>query len=1419
MELVNITYLGEGFQSQDLTPLDRQLVSSNFINSQFGAEEDYIELYIYDENNNLLQVDYDAFDYYPYLTANPKNNTYSALTLDPEKDLKNRGYYRGNLNTQYNFYKRLFNSAFGTYYWIKEISPSRTELKLASQTISDDSILDGFSQYQSYISNKNYYPIFYLNFGNNQTIIASNVSYTEDEDGSYLLIKLYEPLDADFDLKSQLWIVDKVAESVSYNVSITVEAENIDQANRLRGPNFNVQINDKNGQTTPYYNYNNLLASPVSSSFQKLLSYYQDRSVAINIDYSDFSNFIHFSSATERVSNFIYKVGLIEQYQQQQYNQSIIAGGSANSSYKANSIDSAQQAIDNIIEKFDTYEYFLYFNSSSWAWPKINTTQPYQLYSVTSSQVSNFLGSINTVPTATTQSLLFSASYYDSTNKDLLHNSIPQYLLDDANNQPFITFMDMIGQHFDNIWIYYKDLSNRYNATNNPDTGISLDVVGDALRGLGIQLYTNSNVSDNLYYTLFGINPDGTLLPPTGSEKITAIGGKYVTSSLETLSAKEIQQELYKRLYHNLPYLLKSKGTERGIKALISTFGIPDDILTVREFGGTPINSVDGVFDLDSSTYKVAIVTGSGGNVTGSLTLSSSLLHPEASLQYYQNINRINTTNIEVGFSPADTINKNIVTSEGYFNIDQLIGSPGYQYSASYTPLVNFNETYFSSYTQKNSIWEYIRLIKFYNNSLFKMIKDYVPARANLSTGIIVKSHMLERNKYARHEPSASFNDYSQSIDTAFITGSSAGAVIGSTSFTGSIMTPFGSVEFISSDGIEKYTGEFSGSTIVATSGEAFPQFEISQLPSSSLFLTYSFGALYQNVTQSVRSQILFDLDYNSDQIKPVNYGLVTQSINEAQIDNYASYTNPTNPYAYVQDYNYNLKRSLIPRYSGSHIQSAKYNIFTPGDVSYGKTATIDKINYQYAYLLDIYGASIYLPGRSNAQIKYLIDNDENVLDLTKTNQNIFSVQNVFKSGQTADVSLFEYDEKNPYSQQLVNNPTLQIFEGGFRYLPILHNVSGSSANNQTYTLTTAAIERISVSSPAVPGDLVLDETNWTVEWYTTEIPTGELCVDGSGGTSNYSVALRVVYNGEASVPYNVSATINTIVDANGFCTTEPPVVRQFGARLNTGQSSKITAEVFSVTTQATCTPGGGSYVGLPPGYDYILGCVQPFVSQVSALGGGGSEPTPGSSTFFEYYTTQVTGSPCLYFISESNQLVFNGTISYYYNTNGLTFNSKSDLAWTSSLLDDVILPFTLNVGDRISLYDSASRLAWDERFEYVVKNTSITGSFSSISSSRLLVELDRPANLALFITGSTIPVDAITNAPWRACRYIVWKHIPDETNVMLRYNPKDSNILENGILFPEYIDETARDNSGNVIKALKQQNLIDPDTNTIIFQ
>ncbi len=105
---------------------------------------------------------------------------------------------------------------------------------------------------------------------------------------------------------------------------------------------------------------------------------------------------------------------------------------------------------------------------------------------------------------------------------------------------------------------------------------------------------------------------------------------------------------------------------------------------------------------------------------------------------------------IEAAFSPQDEINDDIIAQLGSFNIGNYIGDPR-QVSSSLTYYPDFNvlrDSYFSKYIHNYDIWDYIRLIKFYDNSLFKMIQDFTPARAGLATGIIIKQTLLERNRY-----------------------------------------------------------------------------------------------------------------------------------------------------------------------------------------------------------------------------------------------------------------------------------------------------------------------------------------------------------------------------------------------------------------------------------------------------------------------------------------------------------------------------------------------------------------------------------------------------------------------------------------------------------------------------------------------
>ena len=57
----------------------------------------------------------------------------------------------------------------------------------------------------------------------------------------------------------------------------------------------------------------------------------------------------------------------------------------------------------------------------------------------------------------------------------------------------------MIGQHFDNLWIYTKAITDKYDADNRLDTGISKDLVRDTLKSFGTKLYNSVEDSNDLF--------------------------------------------------------------------------------------------------------------------------------------------------------------------------------------------------------------------------------------------------------------------------------------------------------------------------------------------------------------------------------------------------------------------------------------------------------------------------------------------------------------------------------------------------------------------------------------------------------------------------------------------------------------------------------------------------------------------------------------------------------------------------------------------------------------------------------------------------------------------------------------------------------------------------------------------------------
>jgi hypothetical protein len=621
-KIVNIQNINpDNFQLQNYS-LDDEALISNFTQQDiiFNPQEDYIEYFILDLNRNIL---YENISGYPNYQLRD-----NLVTVDPQKDLESQGYTEGQYYTIYNFLKRKLSSTSDNTFYIQDISSDRTELRLNTTQINNLDVIELTNQFISEISNTSgSYKDFYLNFGENELIIANNIllDNTVPNDPT-VLIKLYEPLPSQFTFNTRCWVVEQVAESLAYQIELQTIFNVEEDLNYINGPNFNLEIQDQINNSTPYFNYNNLSQNTSllgsGSLLYQINSILAEKGIEINIDYSDYSQFIHFSSARTRLENFYYKLLLIEEYS---VSSSYSNTTTFPNTYTTQSQILWQNKINDIITNFDGYEYYLYYSSGSYSWPKTNSEYPY---------VNALTNSIPAASWLTSQ--LESASYYDEENKDNLLSSIPTYLREDDNNEKYFLFVNMVGQHFDNIWVYLKDITNKFDADNRIDYGISKDIVAQAIRDLGIKIYQNNFSTENLYSAFLGITPSGSLynIPNvTNVYPVTGSGLDYIdnfvtaslTSSLNPVN--DINKEIYKRIYHNLPILLKKKGTTEGLKMLLDIYGIPDTVLRVNEFGGKSYQNQSWDNFVDQFNYAfysegTGYVSSSYGIITGKLPRS-----------------------------------------------------------------------------------------------------------------------------------------------------------------------------------------------------------------------------------------------------------------------------------------------------------------------------------------------------------------------------------------------------------------------------------------------------------------------------------------------------------------------------------------------------------------------------------------------------------------------------------------------------------------------------------------------------------------------------------------------------------------------------------------------------------------------------
>ena len=387
---------------------------------------------------------------------------------------------------------------------------------------------------------------------------GNTVRVREQRDYYSLIVKLLEPVAETITPNQLIWVTKQIIPSIVETIIINDSDENT--CIPLK-PNFGIDVVDETG----YEFFNQIVASGSVTSndiVNQYLSKSQFNLEDLNIEYTSgsnvtssyflkFENFVNFSSAQTRLENFQYKIETIENWENKLT--TTLYSGSTLSTSSVSLLTSASydDKIRIIKNGFDGFEKQMYVD-----------------YGVNSSNAQFF------------EIQKDYAEVYDRENRNYLVKHTPQFIKEDSGNLEFLSFLEMIGQHFDIIWSYINGINRIRKVTNKSTNGISDKLVYTLLENFGWDPKTPFS-GHQLWQYAFGTNEDG--LVKTNQNAL----GDNVSPSY---TPEQARNQVWRRILNNLPYLLKHKGTKKAINAIMACYGVPSSLLTIVEFGG-PANS------------------------------------------------------------------------------------------------------------------------------------------------------------------------------------------------------------------------------------------------------------------------------------------------------------------------------------------------------------------------------------------------------------------------------------------------------------------------------------------------------------------------------------------------------------------------------------------------------------------------------------------------------------------------------------------------------------------------------------------------------------------------------------------------------------------------------------------------------------
>ena len=418
----------------------------------------------------------------------------------------------------------------------------------------------------------------YLHFGDDKRYLTTNVKYDNQTVPTLpysIVYKTYEPIPDDINEKDLVYVVREVLPPLTETVELVGYAQE-DEDFQVLIPKDNLPSESPiTKRQTEFKTYDDLVTDDARLKNEIEDRFLKETPVELSIDYSNYENFVNFSSAQKRLENFKYKIQQIEK-------QTALSASFVGVTNGAIDLKTHHDNIRDIKNNFDGYERYLYSTKSTYvsssigvfpdaSWPKTGSGTYEDPFKPVSSSDASFVNWYGSVSSETGQ--LYSASFYDIENRNRLVNLLPEHVSSDLNNSQFIDFMDMVGQQFDEIWSYIKSMSDITDRRLDLEDGFSKDLVFSLAKSLGWSTQDGKDLLDLSRYG-FGRKLSGTSY------------SLYTSGSLDSPIEADVSKEITKRLIASMPFILKSKGTIASIKAILNCYGIPSTILKVREYGG-----------------------------------------------------------------------------------------------------------------------------------------------------------------------------------------------------------------------------------------------------------------------------------------------------------------------------------------------------------------------------------------------------------------------------------------------------------------------------------------------------------------------------------------------------------------------------------------------------------------------------------------------------------------------------------------------------------------------------------------------------------------------------------------------------------------------------------------------------------------